>query len=232
MLGREVSLPIDLVTECERIEGDPGLDFAENLRRNMQTAHQRAQDCLGKSAQRQKRNYDRRAVYRGFREGQFVWLFNPARKKGVSPKLMLRWEGPWLVVGRLSDVTFRIQLRPGSKPRVVHSDRLKPYVGEPLVPWEYKKGPSPCEEAPIEATSSPETVLIGAQGSAEAQVEAQCSEESLSSDMTEAQVVEPSEVEAHEVRPDMSVEMAEEGPQRRNPKRNRQLPLRYRDTVV
>ena len=233
MLGREVSLPIDLVTECEGVESDSGQDFVENLRTNMQSAHQRAQECLGKNAQRQKRNYDRRAAHRGFKEGQFVWLFNPAKKKGVSPKLMLRWEGPWLIVSRLSDVTFRIQLRPGSKPRVVHSDRLKPYMGEPLVPWEYKTGGSPREEAPAEAESATDVVFSEAQRSAEVLDGEPSIEKSQPSDLVEAQEPESVSdvVEAGGVGPVESPAEAEEGMPRRNPRRNRQLSLRYRDIL-
>ena len=59
MLGREVTVPVDLVTGCVEVEEDTTLDFAEKLRSQMQSAHKRARDCLGKSARRQRRNYDR-----------------------------------------------------------------------------------------------------------------------------------------------------------------------------
>ena len=90
---------------------------------------------MKKSARRQKQNYDKGTSEGNFAEGTFAWLFNPAKKKGVSPKLMCRWEGPYLVVNRLSDVTLRIQRKPGRKTKVVHCDRLKPYQGAPLQPW-------------------------------------------------------------------------------------------------
>ena len=138
MLGREVSLAIDLTTGCPRNQDDTNTDFADKLRTNLQKAHDRARDCLGKSARRQKRNYDRKAKEKGLREGQFVWLHNSAKKKHMSPKLQLRWEGPWLIVKKLSDVTVRIQLRRGAKPKVVHVDRLKPYEGEHREPWGYE----------------------------------------------------------------------------------------------
>ena len=35
----------------------------------------------------------------------------------------------------LSDVVYRIQMSSRSKPKVVHSDRLKPYLGPPLKSW-------------------------------------------------------------------------------------------------
>ncbi|XP_038045162.1 uncharacterized protein LOC119719738 [Patiria miniata] len=128
ILGREVTIPVDLVTGCPEIEEDTTVDFAERLRSNMQDAHKRARECLGKSARRQKKNYDRKASEHGLREGQLVWLHNPAKKRHMSPKLQLRWEGPWLILKKLLDVTVRIQPKQGGKPKVVHVDRLKPCV--------------------------------------------------------------------------------------------------------
>ena len=53
-----------------------------------------------------------------------MWLHDPAKKKGVSPKLQLRWKGPFLIVSKLSDVTMRIQMSPRAKPMVVHDSNL------------------------------------------------------------------------------------------------------------
>jgi len=62
-----------------------------------------------------------------FREGQSVWLFNPQKKKGKTPKLQSNWEGPYRIVKKLSDVTFRIQKSARHKLKVVHADRLAPF---------------------------------------------------------------------------------------------------------
>ncbi|WP_410543651.1 hypothetical protein [Wolbachia endosymbiont of Corcyra cephalonica] len=56
-----------------------------------------------------KTRYDRNANTGGFDEGTLVWLHNPLRKKGKSPKLQARWEGPYKIVTRLNDVTYRIK---------------------------------------------------------------------------------------------------------------------------
>ena len=61
-------------------------------------------------------------------------MFNPVRKKGVSPKLQSFWDGPFLVVQKLSDLVYKIQKSPTAKPRVVHHDRLKPCY-EKLTSW-------------------------------------------------------------------------------------------------
>ena len=213
MLGREVSLPVDLVTECPRVQNSTHTDFAEKLRSDMQQAHDRARECLGKSARRQKRNYDRRASEHGLKEGQLVWLFNPARKKHLSPKLQLRWEGPWLIVKRLSDVTVRIQLRRGSKPKVVHVDRLKPYVGEAIQPWGYRSNGEAVESPPLDQVEEPELEVRVDEVSPGANDAAPV----MGVDITE-------EVEGQGSQP----ESPGETPQKRYPKRAHKLPMRYR----
>lgn len=166
MLGREVSLPVDLLVECGDVEDGIGTDFAESLRQNMRRAHERARQCLGKSAQWQKKDYDRRASDHGLKEGHFVWLFNPAKKRHLTPKLQLRWEGPWLVIKQLSDVTFRIQLKKGGKCKVVHADRLKPYLGRERESWERKdevmvvESGTPQSIDPLESPSVAEEFFV------------------------------------------------------------------------
>ncbi len=143
MMGHEITLPLDLMVESlpddEEDDNDLLTDFALDLRERMKAAHEQARDVLQTSAGRQKRNYDRRAHGNGIAEGSFVWLFSRARKPGITNKLRLPWEGPYLVVQKLSDVHVRIQKSPRAKSMVIHVDRLKPYTGPELVPWKYRK---------------------------------------------------------------------------------------------
>ena len=90
-----------------------------------------------------KKAYDRKSEHHQLQVGDFVWLHDPARKKGVSPKLQLRWKGPYLVVSKLSDVTLRIQSSSRAKPIVVHVDRLKPCHGVTQEKWEWKRPSDP-----------------------------------------------------------------------------------------
>ena len=50
------------------------------------------------------------------------------------------WEGPYLVVSKLSDVTYRIQRSRRPKPKVIHANRLKPYLGPALESWIAERG--------------------------------------------------------------------------------------------
>lgn len=56
--------------------------------------------------------YDRNAREILFHEEEKVWLgyfYNPRRVKGRAPKLQSNWEGPFIIVRKLSDVVYCIQ---------------------------------------------------------------------------------------------------------------------------
>ena len=169
MFGREVSLPIDL--QFSKQDGREWTDYAQQLRERMEETYQRAQERKGVELRRQKRNYDRKSDGKLYEAGQFVWLRNNARKKGVSPKLAPKWEGPYQVVSRLSDVTYRIQRSPRSKMRVVHFDRLKLYNGLEL-PEAWRTQPADTTEE-VTTVRVPEVENDGqpTQASTEARVE-------------------------------------------------------------
>ena len=57
---------------------------------------------------------------------QWVWLFNPIRKKGRSPKLQIGWEEkPHRILQVINDVLVRIRKQGGHKTRVVHVNRIR-----------------------------------------------------------------------------------------------------------
>ena len=151
MFGRETKLPVDLTTaSLDDEKSDEEEDYAYQLRTRIRGAHKRAEECLGKSAVRQKTAYNRKSNDHKLQVGDFVWLHDPAKKKGVSPKLQLRWKGPFLIVSKLSDVTMRIQMSPRAKPMVVHVDRLKPCHGVQQEKWEWRKPSDPQVKGGIE----------------------------------------------------------------------------------
>ncbi|KAJ8973195.1 hypothetical protein NQ317_006500 [Molorchus minor] len=76
---------------------------------------------------RLKTRYDAITNNSGYQAGDKVGLYNPARKKGRSPKLQKTWEGPNTVIKRINDLVYRIQQGPRTKMKVVHLDRLAPY---------------------------------------------------------------------------------------------------------
>ena len=141
MLGRDVATPVDMMFESPPGEAECTTDYAEELRDTIRDMHERARHALHISSRRQKRFYDRKVCGPVYKEGDFVWLFRVSRKANLSRKLMLPWEGPFMVVTVLSDVTYRIQKTARSKPQVVHGDRLKPYAGPKLKAWTLHQSP-------------------------------------------------------------------------------------------
>ena len=135
MLGRELEVPLDVITEAPPDASPLKIDYAQAVQKRLASAHDLARRHLNKAAMRQKRNYDKRLAGRPFSTGDSVWLHNVKRKRGRNPKLDCPWEGPYLVISVLSDVVYRIQKSKKAKPKVVHSDRLKPYLGPPLEGW-------------------------------------------------------------------------------------------------
>ena len=100
---------------------------------------------------KQKRNYDVKSRGRDFRPGELVWVYNPIRKKGRSPKLDSKWTGPCKVLERMGEVVYRVQMPPRGRKVALHRDRLAPYRGGPPSPsadTQAASPPSPVAQPP------------------------------------------------------------------------------------
>ena len=227
MLGREVKTPLDLLVEGvnEEYEDDSlTSDYAMELRDRLRKAHERAREVLQTAGRRQKKQYDRKAHGSPIAEGTFVWLYSFQRKPGVSKKLKLPWEGPYLVVRKLSDVHCKIQRSPRSKCKIIHMDRLKSYEGPELKAWSYKP-------------SSDEAVETSHLDDSQQQKPEKPEPEKCVSQQQKPVKSKPEKPEKCQKQPttdtteqfgtDDNRSPGEQG-HRRNPHRHRQLPMRYR----
>ncbi len=79
---------------------------------------------------RQKLNYDTKLNEKRFRVNDFVWLTNSKTIVGKTRKLLPVYEGPYLIVQKLSDRTYVIQDKPEGKLSIVHHDRMYQYHGD------------------------------------------------------------------------------------------------------
>ena len=109
-------------------------DFVDQLRQKMQHAHEIARSHLKASIERQKIVYDSKMHVYHFQAGDCVWLLNPMTTKGVSSKLQPSYVGPFLIIAKFNDLTYKLLLSDGTT-RVVHHDKLKPYEGEETPHW-------------------------------------------------------------------------------------------------
>lgn len=133
VFGDEIALPIDLATEPPTDqEKDQNIDsyaqYILDLGNKFWEGHHRARECTQSAMVHQKRYYDRNKSNKSiYNRGSLVWLHNPKRILGKTPKLQNPWEGPYVIIKPLSDVTFRIQKNLNSKPKIIHYNRLKPF---------------------------------------------------------------------------------------------------------
>jgi transposase InsO family protein len=133
--GREATLPIDVMFGSPNETETEASDFVSTLRVNLESAFHDARKSIMAQHQRQKRLYDQRSHGEPYRVRDFVWLYNPKRKKGIATKLSCHWSGPYMITKRISDIIYRIQTNRMSKPKIVHYDRLKRYKGVNAKPW-------------------------------------------------------------------------------------------------
>ena len=157
-LGHELRLPVDLLLGRPE-EAATTTSYCEKLQERLEQVHSYARENLKVSTARMKNYYDLRADDVTFAEGDAVWLHNPRKKVGHSPKLMRSWEGPYTIIKVINDVVCRIKLTTRSKAKVVHRNRLWKYAGENPPTWfsSTKSLPTnPDQEHLAECTSAAE----------------------------------------------------------------------------
>lgn len=209
MFGRELRLPIDLATGRPPDVDLPTVTsgFAAALQERFAEVHHRVRGKLRAASQAMKGLYDRRVREASYAVGEKVWLHNPRRRRGLSPKLQSPWEGPYTVIAVISGVTYKIQ-RGRRRPSIVHVDRLWRYHGPGHYTWGFGGGGGDdADSAAEEIDESPETAVTTPS--------------------------EPEEAEAEEsgVGDGRDSEPAEE-PQPTRPRRDRRRPRRYDDFVL
>ena len=103
-------------------------NFVENLQAKLEEIHSCVRERMNLKSSQMKAHYDRKTREVLFQEGERVWFYNPRRVKGKAPKLQGDWEGLFLVVKKLSDVVYCIQKASSHKKKVVHANRLAPFL--------------------------------------------------------------------------------------------------------
>ena len=123
MLGREITLPIDLMhppTDYHPYQCQ--VEYVELIRRTMQDNYELARKNLRTAAERQKKYCDERTKGREFQEGDWVLRFYPPKLRN---KLNSPYIGPYKVLRKLGEVTYLLQLKPSYHPVAIHVDHLK-----------------------------------------------------------------------------------------------------------
>ncbi|GFS93296.1 retrovirus-related Pol polyprotein from transposon 412 [Trichonephila clavipes] len=117
LFGCDLRLPADLLFSRPPDAPLAPEEYVEKLQARIEEIHHLARERNGLASEKMKTRYDARATRHDFHEDDKVWLWNPKRRKGLSPKLQTNWEGPYTVLKILNDVVVRIQKSPHSKNR-------------------------------------------------------------------------------------------------------------------
>ncbi|UYV63495.1 K02A2.6-like [Cordylochernes scorpioides] len=135
LFGHELRMPCDVLLGRPEETFENTNEYISHLEERMLTIHQWAREKLHFSSEKMKDRYNFKTSHKTYKEGEMVWLYNPQRKKGLSPKLQYQWEGPYKIIKCLNDVIYRIQKTRTSKPKVVHYNRLAPFRGSVPEQW-------------------------------------------------------------------------------------------------
>ncbi|CAC5380463.1 unnamed protein product [Mytilus coruscus] len=110
----------------------------------LQEAFTLARENLQAAQRKQKEQYDLKSDVINYAIGDKIWVFNPSTKPGLSTKLLHNWHGPYVIIDKLSDVNYKIQMCDSKKSeQTVHVNRIKQFVdpddrpiidGEDIVP--------------------------------------------------------------------------------------------------
>ena len=146
MYGTELRAPVDLVLGVPHDEEqnwgsiDPWVFRQQNIRRDAYTA---AREQLRVAAQRNKDYYDLRVKQTTYEVGQWVYLYVPRRRQGLSYKWQRLYTGPHLIVEKMGPVNYRIQQNRRAKSQIVHVDKIK--LARGTVPASWLKAKSPVD---------------------------------------------------------------------------------------
>ena len=135
MLGREVTLPADLVLPIDRPEGYTYAAYVDDLRTHMETVYEQVRKNNKWAIERQKKYYDIHSAYKTLQPGDKVWLDGPdIANSNVAWKLKRRCTGPFLILSHHGGITYLLAIGCDRYKRV-HVDRLVPYLGTQQPRW-------------------------------------------------------------------------------------------------
>ncbi|CAC5385151.1 unnamed protein product [Mytilus coruscus] len=126
MFGRKSTTPLDILYEMPpSIKGIPRHKWAWELKERLEDAHSIVRQRMPGEMRRQKRYHDLKLSYESFRSGDQVYVYFPVRKTGKSPKLTSFWRGPFTILEKSGDLTYKIDCGVRGTPQIIHVDRIK-----------------------------------------------------------------------------------------------------------
>ena len=126
MLGREVATPLDVMYEIPSCVKDiPENRWAWDLKEKMELAHTFVRENVPGAMLRQKSLHDQKTFWHKCNAGDEVYVFFPRHLPGQSPKFSNFWRGPFKVLEKCTEVTYKVSCGPRGRLQVIHVDRMR-----------------------------------------------------------------------------------------------------------
>jgi hypothetical protein len=139
LYGRKPRIVFDLLTDEKEEDIDQAtVDINErwmsDLRENMRLVHDIVASNRDVAMNRANIDYDRRARPKEYAVGDLILLDNVQVKKGLSKKLAHKWQGPYIVTDKISELNYRVkERRARGRSKIVHVNSMKKYFEEEVV---------------------------------------------------------------------------------------------------
>ncbi|CAH1254301.1 GIN1 [Branchiostoma lanceolatum] len=127
MHGREARLPVELLFGTHSSSAVPVQEYVRDMVDKFQTIFKLVADNTKQAHRRQKDLFDKKVHGDPFQEGDKVLLAKKALRKGLTRKLMRKFEGPYTVVERVGGNAYRIRKPRAANTKVVHFENMLPY---------------------------------------------------------------------------------------------------------
>lgn len=124
LFGRDMDYPFEEIFRPLRIKYDADTNYVSEFLQRMKIAHHNAIKNIEKNVDRCHTNFNKKAEPHKFKEGDRVYVYQPATKIGISSKLDKKWEGPYRII-KIRGVNAEIREIHGRKQLKTHVNRLK-----------------------------------------------------------------------------------------------------------
>ena len=124
--GRKPILPMEAMMSAPSKSYRTGADYKAELAYKLYITHQQARNNMDEAQRKHDIYYNLKANIRDFQVGDTVYITNKKRKKCYkSKKFKPRFIGPYLVVEKLGDITYRLKDEESGKLEIVNVSRMK-----------------------------------------------------------------------------------------------------------
>ena len=153
MIGENLVRPIDISAnrhENRSFSSKQAKEFARSLTKKIDDSSKAVVANLQTARNKMKTIYDKKNSYHRFSEGDYVMLWWPYTKKGISRAFQPKWKGPFKIIKIISDSNCTIELHNGER-KHVHMNQLKPVLTrdhsfDRRVPQGSQNGPESVED--------------------------------------------------------------------------------------